>query len=175
MGKEEMAELLETMLNDAEVAGRVADGDFSDLSEGELTGAERALLSAAGTDLDDDVAGFSAGFLKLGDIKGESTTSGDANHDKWIDVLSIDWGETNADGRHNAVLTIQEGKKRIGLLLPAVQKARESSAAPRRVSERLRHKGRMSYRETDGERIVKTVVFKDAQFQRPRATGRALR
>lgn len=73
MGKEEMAELLETMLNDAEVAERVAGGDFSDLPEGELTGAERALLTAAGTDLDGDVAGFSAGFYQIGDVKGEST------------------------------------------------------------------------------------------------------
>jgi len=76
MGKEEMAELLETMLNDTEVAGRVAEGDFSDLSEGELSGAERALLSAAGTDLDDDVSGFGIdAFLKLGDIDGESKDS----------------------------------------------------------------------------------------------------
>lgn len=77
MGKEEMAELLETMLNDADVAGRVAEGDFSDLSEGELTGAERALLSAAGSDLDDNVSGFGIdSYLKIGDIKGESLDGG---------------------------------------------------------------------------------------------------
>ncbi len=68
MGKEEMATLLETMLNDAEVAGRVAGGDFSDLSDGELTDAERALLSAAGGDLNDDVSGFGFRFNhKIGD------------------------------------------------------------------------------------------------------------
>lgn len=68
-----MAELLETMLNDAEVAERVAGGDFADLGEGELTEAERALLTAAGSDLDDDdVSGFGGYFLKLGDIDGES-------------------------------------------------------------------------------------------------------
>ena len=29
------------------------------------------------------------GFMKMGEIKGESTAEG---HEKWIDVLSIDWG-----------------------------------------------------------------------------------
>jgi type VI secretion system secreted protein Hcp len=41
-----------------------------------------------------------AGFLKLGDIKGEST---DEAHKDWIDVLSIDWGAskkpTKRDGQ----------------------------------------------------------------------------
>lgn len=73
MGKEEMAALLETMLNDADVAERVSGGDFTDLPEGDLTESERALLSAAGGDLEDDVSGFSHGYIKLGDIKGEST------------------------------------------------------------------------------------------------------
>ena len=73
MSKAEMAKLLEGILNDSEMAGRIAGRDFSDLGEGELTEAERALLSAAGTDLDDDVSGFAIdAFLKLGDIDGES-------------------------------------------------------------------------------------------------------
>jgi len=41
-----------------------------------------------------------AGFVKFDGIDGESV---DANHDKWIDVLSIDWGAhkpgTSASGR----------------------------------------------------------------------------
>lgn len=81
MGKEEMKTLLETMLNDAEVAGRVGEGDFSDLAEGDLTESEKALLSAAGGDLDDDVSGFSHGFLKIGDIKGESLDTSYKVHD----------------------------------------------------------------------------------------------
>ena len=72
MSKEEMAKLLEGMLNDGEIAGRVADGDFADLGEGELTEAERALLTAAGSDLNDAVVGFGNYHLKLGDIDGES-------------------------------------------------------------------------------------------------------
>ncbi len=122
-----------------------------------------------------------AGYMKLGDIKGESTEAGDDKHDKWIDVLSVDWGAQDADGRHNAVMTVKEGEEPvlIGLLLPAVQKVRAapSSSTGRssamRVSERLRHKGRMTYRETSRGRDVKTWVLHDAEFDRPRATGRA--
>ena len=36
------------------------------------------------------------GFLKIGDIKGESTDEG---HEEWIDVLSIDWGFQREQGR----------------------------------------------------------------------------
>lgn len=76
MSKEEMAKLLETMLNDTEVAERVGEGDFTDLPDGDLTDAERALLTAAGADLGGDVSGFNfGGYLKLGDIKGEPTDS----------------------------------------------------------------------------------------------------
>ncbi len=71
MSKEETTRLLEAMLNDGDVAERVAQGDFSDLAPSDLTEAEQALLSAAGSELaDSDVSGFS--FLKLGDIQGES-------------------------------------------------------------------------------------------------------
>ena len=34
-------------------------------------------------------------FIKYDGIDGEST---DANHDKWIDVLSVDWGASKPDG-----------------------------------------------------------------------------
>jgi len=43
------------------------------MASGELTDAEQALLTAAAGDLDGDVSGFGESFLKLGDIKGEST------------------------------------------------------------------------------------------------------
>lgn len=73
MGKQEFAKVLEGIINDADAAGRVAGGDFADLAGGELTDAEQALLTAAAGDLDDEVTGFRAtGFLKLGDIDGES-------------------------------------------------------------------------------------------------------
>ena len=72
MGKDEFAGLLEGMINDAEIAGRVEGGDFTDLSEGELSPSEQALLSAAASELGDDVAGFGNSYLKLGDIDGMS-------------------------------------------------------------------------------------------------------
>lgn len=91
MGKEEMAQLLETMLNDADVAERVGEGDFSDLPEGELTESERALLSAAGADLGDDVSGFSAAsYLKIGDIKGESRSFGEGYKYTDLKIPSVD-------------------------------------------------------------------------------------
>jgi hypothetical protein len=62
--------MLEGMVNDGETAERVAGGDFADLSGGELTSAEQALLTAAAGDLDGDVSGFGSSFLKLGDIDG---------------------------------------------------------------------------------------------------------
>ena len=92
MGKEEFAKVLEGIVNDADMAERVAAGDFG---AGDLTEAEEALLSAAAGDLDGDVTGFTKhdtakmvsdvamwesfspnvqlafGYLKIGDIKGE--------------------------------------------------------------------------------------------------------
>ena len=72
MGKEEFAKVLEGIVNDSDAADRVAGGDFADLGGGELTESERALLSAAAADLDDDVTGFGDYFLKIGSISGES-------------------------------------------------------------------------------------------------------
>ncbi len=123
-----------------------------------------------------------AGYVKFGDIKGESTDTADANHDKWIDVLSIDWGSNKlgssaAPGRQSAKLTIKENKQAVlvGLLLPAVQSARAATSARTatgRVSERLRHKDRMTYDQTAGGRVVKRWTLHDVEYQRPRATGR---
>ncbi len=72
MGQQEFARMLEGIVNDGETASRVAGGDFSDMANGELNEAERALLSAAAGDLDGDVSGFGNSFLKLGDIDGET-------------------------------------------------------------------------------------------------------
>ncbi len=80
-----------------------------------------------------------AGYLKLGDIKGEATEASDPDHDKWIDVLSVSWGQSKpgAAGRQSATLTIKENQQAVlvGLLLPAVQKVRgaASSARPSRA------------------------------------------
>lgn len=58
MTKAATAQLLETMMNDEDVVGRVSAGDFTDSAGAELTQGERDLLVAAAKDLDDDVAGF---------------------------------------------------------------------------------------------------------------------
>jgi len=67
VGKEEYAEVLEGIINDADLAEKAAAGDFGDMTEDQLTGAERALLSAAAGELDDDVSGFASDYIKLGD------------------------------------------------------------------------------------------------------------
>lgn len=127
-----------------------------------------------------------AGYVKLGDIKGESAEAGDANHDKWIDVLSVDWGshKPGAASRQSATLTIKENQLavRVGLLLPAVQKVREAapSTQPSRtanaglggVASTTKRAGRMTYDETAGGRVVKRWTLRDVEYQRPRATGR---
>lgn len=40
-------------------------------------------------------------FIKIEGVEGEAT---DANHDKWIDVLSVDWGGTNTSRRQRGPL-----------------------------------------------------------------------
>jgi len=52
-----------------------------------------AVLALGTTDV------FAGGFLKIEGIEGESK---DENHDKWIDVLSIDWGMERVEGRFGA-------------------------------------------------------------------------
>jgi Type VI secretion system effector, Hcp len=128
-----------------------------------------------------------AGYLKLGDIKGESTETADANHDKWIDVLSVDWGadKPGAAGRQSATLTIKENQQAVlvGLLLPAVQSVRgaASSAQPRRAdsagvggvaSNKTKKARRMTYDETARGRVVKRWTLRDVEYQRLRARGR---
>jgi type VI secretion system secreted protein Hcp len=41
-----------------------------------------------------------SGYMKFGDIKGESQ---DAGHEDWIDVLSVDWGEADPTGSTSRV------------------------------------------------------------------------
>jgi hypothetical protein len=79
MTKESTGKVLEGILNDADLAGKVAEGDFTSFADEDLTDAERALLEAAAGDLDADVSGFAAfvkyksagpdSFVKLGDIE----------------------------------------------------------------------------------------------------------
>ena len=73
MGTDETKQVLEQMLNDAETAAAIGGGDFSEFADADLTDAERALLTAAAGDLDDDVSGFVAGYVKIGDIEGFAT------------------------------------------------------------------------------------------------------
>lgn len=67
-----------------------------------------------------------AGYLKLGDIKGEST---DADHKDWIDVLSVDWGIHKPGGgatgatRRRAVLRDFVVQKRLDKSSPLLAEA----------------------------------------------------
>lgn len=95
MGKQEFARVLEGIVNDSASAERVATGDFTDLAEGELNDAERALLTAAAGDLEGDVAGFGNKYLKLGDIDGESWKVEEGQgytHVEWTDNVRQAFG-----------------------------------------------------------------------------------
>ena len=60
MGKEEVAAALKKMVDDGDAADRMADDDFTDLADADLTQAERALVSAAAGEVP-DVEGFGVG------------------------------------------------------------------------------------------------------------------
>ena len=36
--------------------------------------------------------------IGVGELRAQTTNAGDSNHDKWIDVLSIDWGSHKPGG-----------------------------------------------------------------------------
>lgn len=61
MGKEEVAAALKKMVDDGDAADRMADDDFTDLADADLTQAERALVSAAAGEVP-DVEGFGVGL-----------------------------------------------------------------------------------------------------------------
>jgi len=48
---------------------------------------------------------YGAAFVKYQGIDGEST---DANHDKWIDILSIDWGVTRSGSAGRSAPVVQD-------------------------------------------------------------------
>ena len=54
---------------------------------------------------------YAGGYLKVGDIKGESAQK---DHDKWVDVLSVDWGAhkpgsgASSEPGGTAVFTVKE-------------------------------------------------------------------
>ena len=68
MGKQETRAALEAMANDVEIASAVEKGDFTGLEAGDLTPAERALLSAAAGDLD-DTTGFAQFKVDIDGLK----------------------------------------------------------------------------------------------------------
>lgn len=71
MTKESAREILNGMIADMDMAGRVAGGDFADFADADLSEAERSLLSAAAGEMDDDVQGFAA-YIKFDGVDGES-------------------------------------------------------------------------------------------------------
>lgn len=69
MGHDDVASALQAMTTDAEVAERLAGGDFTDLPDAALTEAERAMVIAAANDLP-EVAGFGV-YAKYDGVDGE--------------------------------------------------------------------------------------------------------
>ena len=96
MTKESTGKVLEGIINDADLAGAVAEGDFTGFADEELTDAERALLQAAAADLDDEVTGFGV-FAKYDGVDGESRgyklqDVQNLSHDKWAPSLQKVFG-----------------------------------------------------------------------------------
>ena len=98
-----------------------------------------------------------AAYLKLGDIKGEVQES--AMRGAWIEIDSVSWGATSADGKHHAWITLGEDPVAVGLLLPAVQKVRAPAA---RAGARDKKAGRITFSETAEGRVTKTYWLQNA-------------
>ena len=111
-----------------------------------------------------------AAYLKLGDIKGEVQES--AMRGAWIEVSSVSWGATSADGKHQAWITLgEEDPVAVGLLLPAVQKVRAPAA---RAEARDKKAGRVTFSETAEGRVTKTYWLENAVIS-PTADARRVR
>jgi len=73
MGRQDVRQALMAMEADEAVRARLAAGDFSAVEGLELTGDEQTLVQDAASDMP-EVSGFALDmFLKLDEIKGEST------------------------------------------------------------------------------------------------------
>ena len=80
MGKDDVAAAIEKMVDDEDAAGRMASGDFTDLGDGELTEAEKALVQAAAGDVPEVEGFFAINFTKFtyqyDDYSGDKKTTG---------------------------------------------------------------------------------------------------
>ncbi len=111
-------------------------------------------------------AASAAGYLKLGDIKGEATAAD--GHKEWIDVESFSMpvhkpGGAASSAPQQGTLTIgDQDPVAIGLLLPAVQKVRDAAAR-----SQTRTAPKATYRETDANgRVIRTYWLSDVTLKR---------
>lgn len=102
-----------------------------------------------------------AGYLKIGDIKGEATAAD--GHKDWINLESFSFGPSRAGAPadHEAEITLGQDPQAAALLLPAVQKAREAASRSASASGPRRHPV-ATYREVSDEgKVLKTYWLRD--------------
>ena len=79
-------------------------------------------------------AAEAAAFVKFDGIDGEAT---DANHDKWIDVISVNWGSTSAKGERLMQPQMGPGTvtitKRLDKASPALLKRKQNKRRTNKV------------------------------------------